>query len=541
MAQARTRGWWRSMSVSSDESQMQTSGPRLSRQMQQEDRSVGQLMDHLAAYGWAVNPIRRDVGEDLLIQIFANGAPTGLSFYVQLKSVTDIEDGLARPGGLTFQVDVKHLKHWEVSAVPVCLLVWDVGRRYGRWQTVPEAIAGLDKQTPAWRNQKTIRVVFPASNTTDDAGLLRLQRAVAIRFLPVISAGKTLDFDIQLQFPPSEEGRTKLQEFQRCMSAGDPVEIPGHFIRALKPSAWWTRLFGDIDPADWHLGLGSVATQETFPWRLDVVSKTSLLASVHYLEMRMLKRGSEEITLSNEAQPIPVSARAVFRLPNGEFRISLTVGKGITAVDQVYEALSFLCALNVGDTLRVTALKDQVTFDLPLGQPFPGAPNSILMELLRKVVEIQAATGCKLAMPPEWSPTRADARAISEVGQIIQTGHVDRQDQIMRGKFKKPVVDLILVALRAGQSLQFRFTNCESWAELLGTKVDLGPSIRYVNGHSSMSVEELQSAASAMGPDDELPLSIVRAQVTDQYDRWPSGSVADSRKLPPGGLAGADS
>lgn len=513
---------------------MQTRSPRFSKQMQQEDVSVPQLMERLAKYGWVVNRIGRDLGEDLLVQIYADGSSTGLDFYVQLKSVRDLDKRSTRKGVVGYPFDVKDLEHWEVSATPVTLLIWDVGRKFGRWLNVSEAVTWLDKHRPAWRNQTTVTIAFPASNTTEDAGLLCLRRTVADHFLPVVSAGKPLSMSIELEFPPNEDGQAKLEAFQRCMTAGDSVELDRRFIRAVTPSDWWTRLYGDSDSADWHVDLGPVPIHEPFPWRLDVMLKAESLASIHYLDLRVLKHGSEEVTFSNEAQPIPLSVRIVFRHPSGECEMSLTVRKGITAVDQVYEALCFLRALNAGDTLRVTTLKDQVAFRFPLVEPRPDAPDALTMDLMRKLVDIQTTTGCKLAMRPDWSLTPVDAADISEVEQIIQTGRLDRDDQIMNGRFKKPAVDLILKPVLAGQSLRFRLTYYESWVDLLGTKVGLGPSIRYVTGHLDMSVEGLQIAMAAMGPDDELPLRIVHAQVTDRYEDWPRGDAERQSELPTG-------
>lgn len=66
-------------------------GRRYSREAQQEDLSEAQLKERLAALGWPANRLGRDLGEDLLVQVYDQGESSGLSFYVQLKSVRDAE------------------------------------------------------------------------------------------------------------------------------------------------------------------------------------------------------------------------------------------------------------------------------------------------------------------------------------------------------------------------------------------------------------------------------------------------------------------
>ena len=59
---------------------------RLSPQLEQEARSVAQFKEAMAGSNFFLP--ERDLGEDLLVQLYDDGISTGLSFYAQLKSTS---------------------------------------------------------------------------------------------------------------------------------------------------------------------------------------------------------------------------------------------------------------------------------------------------------------------------------------------------------------------------------------------------------------------------------------------------------------------
>lgn len=116
--------------------------------------------------GWVVRDIPIDYGIDVEVEIFDDGAATGLTFKVQLK-------GMEKPDhiGPFRDIDVDRLRYWGRLDVPVLLVAYDdsTQRVFGRW------IHSLDLELKP--DQKTKRIRFIEEDQID-AGDPRLQRTV---------------------------------------------------------------------------------------------------------------------------------------------------------------------------------------------------------------------------------------------------------------------------------------------------------------------------------------------------------------------------
>lgn len=122
--------------------------------------------------GWVVRDIPIDYGIDAEVEIFDDGAATGLTFKVQLK-------GMEEPDriGPFRDVEVDHLRYWAHLDVPVLLVAYDHSTQtvYGRW------IHSLDLELKP--DQKTKRIRFSDKDQVH-VGDPRLQRTVeAVRRL----------------------------------------------------------------------------------------------------------------------------------------------------------------------------------------------------------------------------------------------------------------------------------------------------------------------------------------------------------------------
>ncbi len=81
--------------------------PRLSPQKVQENISRKQLGEFLESHEFVTVDITPDLGEDILVRIYYKGVSTGLSFYIQLKSVDSVEKHLLKSGDISYPFEVK--------------------------------------------------------------------------------------------------------------------------------------------------------------------------------------------------------------------------------------------------------------------------------------------------------------------------------------------------------------------------------------------------------------------------------------------------
>ncbi len=127
---------------------------RYTSQKKQELINRHQLCERLVEFGWMPNA-PEDLGEDFIVHIYFQGQATGVTFHIQEKSITNLNE--RRKGNYLIYDDfkVKDLKHWEGFSLPLVLVVWDIELREGKWALVDDVIKDLDQRRPQWRNNKS--------------------------------------------------------------------------------------------------------------------------------------------------------------------------------------------------------------------------------------------------------------------------------------------------------------------------------------------------------------------------------------------------
>jgi hypothetical protein len=109
------------------------------------DRAVAAVRKVWAETGAAVEEIRRDYGEDLLVQTSLNGRMDASRIWVQVKGTCDgamlLESGRKRTVSVTSEL----ARRWAQTADAVVVVLWDVDRHLGWFGQPP---SGLDVAPP---------------------------------------------------------------------------------------------------------------------------------------------------------------------------------------------------------------------------------------------------------------------------------------------------------------------------------------------------------------------------------------------------------
>src|SRR5258708_16699255 len=137
---------------------------RFTSEKQQELIRRSQFCERLVEFGW-IPVSSEDLGEDVIVHIYFEGRATGASFYVQEKSIINL-DARRKGDFLPYSFEVKDLIHWEKFVQPVILLVWDIKLREGRWTLLKDAIKEIDQKRPKSRGQKETTLHIPSHHTT---------------------------------------------------------------------------------------------------------------------------------------------------------------------------------------------------------------------------------------------------------------------------------------------------------------------------------------------------------------------------------------
>jgi hypothetical protein len=275
--------------------------PRFGWQDQQEAESKADFAKCLAKLGWNVMQPEKDLGEDYLVQIYDDGVSSGLSFYVQLKSIKGAEKRKSKraPDELRYPLEVKDIEHWEVQSPPVVLFVWDLDKQAGYWETIARIVEVLEKKGKEWREKNSVTVRVPVANGTDDEGMRRLRRRICEQITPFVPKGPGIK--AVFSFPNTSDGIAARKSLVMALDAGDATTIDGKFIASLQYPAWHRRLYGDARGTPSQLTIAPKPHALSIFVRIEVHSQKGS-ASMPYVELLVTKQGRKQMMLSNEHQ-----------------------------------------------------------------------------------------------------------------------------------------------------------------------------------------------------------------------------------------------
>lgn len=494
---------------------------RYTKQQKQEQKSRNQFAERIGDFGWIVNPTTIDLGEDFFVSIYEKGASTGLTFLVQLKSTSRLASLRHSAKEIAYSLKVKDLKHWSVSAIPVVIVVWDVQAKNGMWITVNDAVAQLEQRLPKWQERKQVQIRIRVGNKTDDAGLWELRRVIADIFYPIVSKGKDLLITPKFAFPKTPEGITAFESLKRHIETGDEVTITGQFVQDFHISDWWTRLYGEIEfTPEGEITLGPAASDKTIPATLEIKTGSGRGATIQYLELRDVKRGTVQITLTNEHQQYPLHFRIAIGVSNHQIELSMKFEAVESNTKMALEAMEFLTALRVGGKGRLAFLpnRSSIRFDLPR-QSVPEMTTRAL-EVFRKLALIEDKFSVAFVLAEGWEIENGDFEMIEELWDVIATGRSLPRRATLTFNAKKAALPTLIEAARSLQPFHMRLVSDESHIALLGRVIEMGQLTRYIKGRMANPIEELELFQQRSSEEQELQIKIVDAEVVDEFENW---------------------
>lgn len=131
-----------------------------------EARSRDRVRAVFHEFGFVVDDLHEDYGEDMLVRVFRDGRATPYSFYVQVKAQERSSVGRVP----SVRVSRRHAEHWARLTSPVLLVLWTAADDVLIWESVRHALR-------AYRGDKTSRTMslrLPPENRLDGDGIRRI-------------------------------------------------------------------------------------------------------------------------------------------------------------------------------------------------------------------------------------------------------------------------------------------------------------------------------------------------------------------------------
>jgi hypothetical protein len=492
------------------------SNQRDSDQQQQERISRGQCKTYLEKHEWITADVEPDMGEDFLVRIYEKQASTGISLYLQLKSVQSIDRQRLASGPISYGFEVKDLIHWEAQAIPVFIIVWDINQEKGWWIFIKDAIKYLNENSPDWKQKKEVNVHIPYENALDDSGL-RYIRFIAADFLyPTIASGKEFNITAKFEFPPSPEGQAKYAEVERYIKAGEEVEIDGQFIADFQMPDWWQRLYGSENLKAKSVKMGPIRTPIVTPAQLDFYSPGSQTERIPYIELRNIKDGQEEATFNNDHQNIPMKLSLLINKVSGKNEIHFSLGFANADALVALQAVRILRILAEGCSVRLMFIKNGYIQEIPIQKGVYQPPDPSIVIFVENIVFIQEHLGKQIIFSEDGVFTNIDEMAAIELVSMFRTGKFYSSLPGITLELKKPAILMLTDAIKSGELVRFRITSNDSYVELLHQRIELGPIVQYFAGKWAEPVDKVMEFLNSASDEDSYIIRLRDVELIEE-------------------------
>ncbi len=307
--------------------------------------------------------------------------------------------------------------------------------------------------------------------------------------------------------PDTPAGRVAREAFERFVTTGETVKLPGDFVEFSGMPDILRRLMGDDRRPD-AVGLASVApATPSVPVRIELVGEASDPVTLDYIDLRAIQVGTEEITLSNRQQAVPTEVTVVLRPKAGRARVSVNYRRPSLNAHQVNFALRLRRCFSAPYVARVidlatgiTLLEARHTEGTPLSTPLPA-----LIEEVGDLAIIQRRTKVPIVMP-ERDLTDEEAGTIGTLRRILREGWA-------AGTWREFEFDCTadeardLLDARGDEPQDFVVAD-EQTADLFGATIPLGPA-RITIHDARLANEADISAALLAGETDDIAVRLV--------------------------------
>ncbi len=306
------------------------------------------------------------------------------------------------------------------------------------------------------------------------------------------------------------EGREAREKWLEHQKTGVPLTISAEHIKDFSVPEPFRR-FADIDPGSLQVVMEQRPAEEPFLFRVEAEGKDGRVASIDYLQMYVVRCGTEEVTLSNDRQPSPLKLTLVLRLKEETMQMNWRVAAGDVNVRLALQLEKFFQVISQGGGLRLVSVPSEIAFcrsNVPAGAY--RASGERWIQLLEALVLIQSKSSIAINLP-DRDISYEEADHIFNVAHILATGHSIIVSKPIVVDTDGERVTAVLEQLRGGQSVRLHSLMGEGEpVNVCGSLIPLGPALVFQDCYLSTEEEaalELVIGGAAAGETIELRLT----------------------------------
>jgi len=225
----------------------------------------------------------------------------------------------------------------------------------------------------------------------------------------------------------TEEGRTLAKDMDQFLATGAPVKIPMSYVQDLEIPEFIKKSLPEITK-DGFFALGPAHNPKPLLMRFEFVNDLGEQFTLEYVHLEVIQAGQEEITLTNDEQPVPIKVRFIVCPNSPSWTTYLTFQSTPDMnVHQILMQFEMMRCLSRPYTGRFTNLEMGFSGTIHAAQP-PltfDASHQHALEVIRALDALQVKIG-KLVFIPERELTAEEVQKTEELRCIFLTGKLER-------------------------------------------------------------------------------------------------------------------
>jgi Restriction endonuclease len=289
---------------------------------------------------------------------------------------------------------------------------------------------------------------------------------------PGAALEKPLTAKARYMFPDTEEGRARREAFRQHIAKGTPVEIPAAFVEFSFPELL-QNVWGDS--SSWKtISLGPITSPESLLVRVEIHSDDGGGFRLGYVDLRETQGGTEELTFTNDHQPIPERLKLVLNRQTGKVNFTMNSRQYGLNVKQILDSLRMQQAMSKGGLLRFFHFdSDLRLLEVPISAGSTEPPDADQLAAIEDFVAIQIKVQRPINLP-DRDITPDEMNLLNKLRHILHFGR-------LRSQWDNLMVDLpaqearkLLPDFTGGRAQSIGRQDSET-VEFFGVELPLGP------------------------------------------------------------------
>jgi len=355
---------------------------------------------------------------------------------------------------------------------------------------------------------KELNTKFRVNLTLDESGTRRL--TIGEKY-PGQSQSEPLEGKLDFVFPDTPEARTKLEELQRSIETGSEVVIPEEYIREFGIPHEFSRIleavFGVTQTPGMSLRISSAPDTKPRLLSFDLIADDGERASLPFIELRVVQAGTDQLTLDNREQAIPILVTMTVDFKALEFNVNFTTKKVPMPVSWLLTTLGVVNCLHKPGHITITSLDS----GLPLSKRrHPGfstgyAADSAFKKMVADLVAIQT----KVIQPiivPRRDFTTDEVETIDLLRRVLHHGEVTGTWTNMEATWlwTKEEMEEALSRFADGTGVRTLRTEEEQTYDLFGSVLPLGKVVTVYAEARLINAQEIREQFTHVDGDEQI-------------------------------------